>query len=283
MTALILNFNKETIVQYGAFVEIYPDGTPNGVIKENVFDDIKATTATFKTIVFDGLNGGAVMRSIGGSNTVVNVDNITVQNCNHTQVQGLLRLTGKSTIKNSTFKNNTCSMVISLNYDGANNDPQVVENCVFENNTCHATAVVYYVKGAGATINGNKFVDNTVTVTGGSNAATLYMGFTENNVITNNLFKNNTVNAGTSKRVSGGLMIGYAATITGNAFVGNIINAENENLGNDVCASVYYTDINLSGNYWGGNAPVANDDYFVEYPDSHVVIINDYLTTNPLQ
>ena len=247
-----------------------------------IFDDIHATTATFKNIVFDGLNGGAAMRSIGGTKTVVNIDNITVQNCNHTQVQGLLRLTGKSTIKNSTFKNNTCSMVVSLNYDGANSDPQVVENCVFENNTCSATAVVYYVKGAGATINGNKFVGNTVTVTGASNAATLYMGFTENNVITNNLFENNTVNAGTSKRVSGGLMIGHAATITGNAFVGNTINAANANLGNNVCASVYYAAIDLSGNYWGGNAPVEGDDYYKEY-SNHELIINDYLTTNPLQ
>ena len=247
-----------------------------------IFDDIHATTATFKNIVFDGLNGGAAMRSIGGTKTVVNIDNITVQNCNHTQVQGLLRLTGKSTIKNSTFKNNTCSMVVSLNYDGANSDPQVVENCVFENNTCSATAVVYYVKGAGATINGNKFVGNTVSVTGANNAATLYMGFTENNVITNNLFENNTVNAGTSKRVSGGLMIGHAATITGNAFVGNTVNAANANLGNDVCASVYYAAIDLSGNYWGGNAPVEGDDYYKEY-SNYELIINDYLTTNPLQ
>ena len=73
-------------------------------------------------------------------------------------------------------------------------------------------------------------------------------------------------------------MIGYEAVITGNAFVNNTVNAANAK-GNDVCASVYYTDIDLSGNYWGGEAPVENDNYFVEYPDSHKVIINDYLTT----
>ena len=38
----LLNINKDTVGQYGAFAETYPDGTPNGVIKENVFDDIKA-------------------------------------------------------------------------------------------------------------------------------------------------------------------------------------------------------------------------------------------------
>lgn len=171
-------------------------------------------------------------------------------------------------------------MAISLNWDGNNNLPQSVKNCVFENNTCISTAVLYYVKGSMCEVDGNKFIGNTVTVTGGSNAATVYMGFTENNVITNNLFQNNIVNAGTSKRVAGGLMIGYDAVITGNAFVGNTLNATNGKA-NNVCASVYYTDIDLSGNYWGGNAPVLDDDYFVEYPERHVVIINDYLTVNP--
>ncbi len=246
-----------------------------------LFDDIQGTTATFKNIVFDGLKGGAAIRSIGGSNTVVNIDNVTIQNCEHTQVQGLLRLTGKSTITNSTFKNNTCSMVISLNYDGNNNDPQIVENCVFEGNTCNSTAVVYYVKGASGTINGNKFIDNRVN-TGSGNGATVYMGFQENCTITNNLFQNNAATTtGTSKRVSGGLMIGYAAVITGNAFIGNTVTGPNAK-GNDVCASVYYTDIDLSGNYWGGGAPVADDDYYQEYTNNSV-IINDYLTTNPIQ
>ena len=237
--------------------------------------DITGGKATLKNIKFDGIKEGAVVRTVGVEFTA---SNVTAQNGSHTQVQGIFRLLGKSTISGCTFKNNTCSMVVTLNFDGANNDPQVVENCVFENNTCNGTAALYYVDGAGATVNGNKFVGNTVNETAAHNAATVYMGFTENNVITNNIFQNNTVTAGTSKRVAGGLMIGYEAVITGNAFVGNTVNATNAK-GNDVCASVYYTDINLSGNYWGGNAPVQDDDYFVEYPDRHAVIINDYLTT----
>jgi hypothetical protein len=77
-------------------------------------------------------------------------------------------------------------------------------------------------------------------------------------------------------------MIGYEATISGNAFVDNTITAEGRQLGNDVCASPYYTDIDLSGNYWGGGAPVEGDDYYKEY-DNYEVIINDYLTENPIK
>ena len=74
-------------------------------------------------------------------------------------------------------------------------------------------------------------------------------------------------------------MVGYETVITGNCFVNNTVIAEGRTLGTDVCASVYYTDIDLSGNYWGGNAPVEGDDYFVEYPNNNEVIINDYLTS----
>lgn len=38
----LLHIDQETVKQYGVFAECYPDGTPNGVIKENVLDDIKA-------------------------------------------------------------------------------------------------------------------------------------------------------------------------------------------------------------------------------------------------
>ena len=237
--------------------------------------DTQGGSVTLKNVTFDGINGGAVVRTVGAK---FNASNVTVQNSNHTQQQGLFRLMGESTIENCVFKNNVCSMAITLNYDGANNDPQIVKNCVFENNTCNGTAVVYYVKGAGCTLDGNKFIGNTVNTTSG-NAATVYMGFTENNVITNNLFEGNDV-TGTTKRVSGGLMIGYAAEISGNAFIGNTVAGSVSGLGNDVCASVYYTDIDLSGNYWGGNAPVAGDDYYQEYTN-HAVIIDDYLTENP--
>ena len=241
-----------------------------------LFDSVTGKL-TFKNVVFDSIKEGAVVRTTGAEFTL---DNVTVKNCQHTQVQGLFRLMGKSTIKNCTFKNNTCSMVITLNYDGANNDPQVVENCVFEGNTCNGTAALYYVKGACATINANRFVGNTVNCN--SNGATIYMGFTENNVVTNNLFQNNTVNeASTSSRVAGGVFFGYETEFTGNAFVGNKVTGTDAK-GNDVCVSTYYTSIDLSGNYWGGDAPVEDTNYFVQHKsDERVVVINDYLTANP--
>ena len=241
--------------------------------------DITGGKAAFKNVTFDGVKSGAVVRTVG---VEFNAENVTAQNGQHTQQQGLFRLVGKSTIKNCTFKNNTCSMVITLNYDGANNDPQVVENCVFEGNTCNGTAALYYVKGASATINANRFVGNTVNCN--SNGATIYMGFTENNVVTNNLFQNNTVNeAGDSARVAGGIFFGYETVFTGNAFVGNAVTGVNAK-GNDVCVSTYYTDIDLSGNYWGGEAPVEDTNYFVQHKTSgYKVVVNDYLTVNPIQ
>ena len=175
-------------------------------------------------------------------------------------------------------------MVVSFCYD-INDDiyPLAVNGCVFKSNICSDTAVLYYANGIGCTVKDSKFVSNTVNTNG--NAATAYIGFMENCVITGNEFSNNhvTTTSTTTKRATGGLMIGYEAVITGNAFVGNTITAEGRTLGNDVCASVYYTDIDLSGNYWGGNAPVENDDYFVEYPDRHIVIVNNYLTENPIK
>ena len=241
--------------------------------------DITGGKAAIKNVTFDGIQEGAVVRTVGVEFTA---ENVTAKNGQHTQVQGLFRLMGKSTIKNCSFKNNTCSMVITLNYDGANNDPQVVENCVFEGNTCNGTAVLYYVKGASATINGNMFIGNTVNCNG--NGATVYMGFQENCIVKNNLFQNNTVNeAGTSSRVAGGIFFGYDMEFTGNAFVGNTATGANVK-GNDVCVSTYYTSIDLSGNYWGGQAPVEDVNYFVQHKsDERVVIINDYLTSNPIQ
>ena len=239
-----------------------------------LFDSVTGKI-TLKNVTFAGIKGGAVLRTIGAEATI---ENVTIEGAETTQQQGLLRLVGKNVVKNSTFKNNTCSMVMTLNFDGANNDPQLIENCVFEGNTCNGTAAVYYVKGAGATINGNSFIGNTVNCN--SNGATVYMGFQENCVVKNNLFKNNTVNeASTSSRVAGGIFFGYEMEFTGNAFIGNQVTGTNAKA-KDVCVSTYYTNIDLSGNYWGGNAPVEDENYFVQHKDrGYNVIINDYLTT----
>ena len=246
--------------------------------------DINGGKATIKNVVFDRIKNGAVVRTV---DTDFELDNVTAKNCTHNvQVgQGLFRLKGKNTIKNSTFKDNKSEkgLILTLNFDGGNPElPQVVENCVFEGNTCNGTAVLYYVEGASATINANKFIGNTVNCT--NNGATIYMGFTENNVITNNLFMNNTVNeSNTSSRVAGGVFFGYETVFTGNAFIGNKVTGTNA-VAKDVCVSTYYTSIDLSGNYWGGGAPVEDVNYFVQHKsDERVVIINNYLTENPIQ
>ena len=239
-----------------------------------LFDSVTGKM-TLKNVVFEGVKGGAVLRSVGAELTL---DNVTVKNCQHTQIYGLFRLIGKNVIRNSTFENNNCTTVITFNTEGDDNtDPQLVQNCEFKNNTCSATAVVHYSTGGSATIDGNKFLNNTLSV---SNGATLYMGFKKNCTVTNNLFDGNVVTA-TSKRSSGGLMIGNASVVTGNAFVNNTVTVNGQTgYGNDVCASPYYAAIDLSGNYWGGDAPVENDDYYKEY-NNYEVIINDYLTVNP--
>ena len=227
-----------------------------------------------KDLTFDGIKGGAVLRTAGG---VLTMDNVVVQNCEHTKpIYGMFRLIGKNVIKNSTFIDNQCISVITFNTEGdGNTDPQLVQNCEFSRNTCSTTAVVHYSTGGGITLDGNKFLSNKVTTT---NGATVYLGFKKNCTVTNNVFKENIVTA-TSKRSSGGLMVGNNAIVTGNAFVDNIVTVNGETgYGNNVCASVYYSSIDLSGNYWGGGAPVLGDDYYQEY-NNNTVIINDYLTT----
>ena len=243
--------------------------------------DITNGKVSFKNVVFDGIQTGAVIRTVYAES---NFENVTAKNCNHTVSQGMFRLIGKATLSNCKFVGNECKTLITYCFDAEVDEPFVLNNCLIENNSCKEIGVVYYAGGSNATITNNKFVGNVTNVA--SNGATLYMGFTEGNVITGNLFQNNQFNTtSTNKRVTAGVHLGYATTFTGNAFVGNVLsapNSANNGMGNDVCASIYYTSIDLSGNYWGGNAPVENENYYVEYPNSgNSVIVDSHLTTNP--
>ena len=230
------------------------------------FDGTDVLDITVKNVTFDGIKGGAVIRTLGANTTI---DNVVFQNCEHTQVQGLVRLTqGKAVVKNSKFLNNNCTMGISFNYDtnGLDGDTLLVENCVFEDNTANATALVYYVKGAGCKIKNNKFTENKVNCNG--NGAVIYLGFQDNCTITGNLFKDNVVtDSSTSTRVAGAIFAGYQATITGNAFAGNTAsNANGDTLG-QICISTYYDDglVNLSENYWNNGAPAYGKDYTIQH------------------
>ena len=243
--------------------------------------DINGGKVTIKNVTFDGVKGGAVVRTVG---TEFAMDNVTAQNCEHTQQQGLFRLLGQNTITNSTFKNNNCSMVLTLNYDGASNTPQVVDNCQFEGNTVNGTAALYYVKGAGFTLKNSEFVRNTVNCN--SNGATIYLGFTENNVVTGNLFQNNTVtDASTSTRVAGAIFFGHAANVSGNAFIGNTASNANGDVLGQVCTSTYYDcEIDLSSNYWGGDAPVYGKDYTIQHQTGEgTFALDSYYSDNALE
>ena len=224
--------------------------------------DITGGEVTIKNVTFDGVKGGAVVRTV---DTKFAMDNVIAQNCEHTQQQGLFRLLGENTITNSTFKNNNCSMVMTINYDGASDTPQVVDNCLFEGNTVNGTAALYYVKGASFALTNSEFVNNTVNCN--SNGATIYLGFQENCTVTGNLFQDNVVaDASSSTRVAGAIFFGYAANISGNAFVNNTAsNADGSVLG-QVCASTYYNcTIDLGKNYWGGEAPAYGKDYTLQH------------------
>ena len=221
-------------------------------------------TVTFKDVDFDGIKTAAIMRTVSAN---VVIDGCTIQNCEHTVAQGLLRLAcGNATITDSKFLNNKCTMLVSFGYDAANaTDALTIDGCTFEGNTCSETAVVYYADGAKAVLTNNKFIGNTLNSAG--NAATVYLGFTENNVVKGNLFENNTVNCtGDSTRVAGAIFFGYEADVSGNAFINNTAsNANGDKLG-QVCTSTYYDcTIDLSGNYWGGNKPVYGKDYTVQH------------------
>ena len=238
--------------------------------------DITGGKATIKNVTFDGIKGGAVVRTVGVEFVA---DNVTAINCVHTEQQGLFRLLGNTTITNSTFKNNTCTMVITQGFDTNENvDPMTVENCVFEGNTCSGTAVLYYANGSQATINNNVFKNNVVNTT--ANGATVYLGYKNAVTFTNNVVMGNKfISTGTSARASGGIMTGgTTAVIKNNAFVGNTAENAKGALGGDVCASTYYGDIDLSGNYWGGSAPQMNAQIGDDFGYNNV-IVDPYLTT----
>ena len=173
--------------------------------------DITGGTVALKNVNFVDVNG-PVIRTVG---VKFNATNVVVKESSSTKQQGLFRLYGENTITNCTFKDNTCNMVITLNYDGVNNDPQIIEKCVFEGNTCNDTAVVYYVTGAGASINNNKFIGNSVNSNG--HAAVLYC---EEATIMGNEFTGNDVDAA-GKRV--GVIVLDAGVVSGNDFSGNAI------------------------------------------------------------
>ena len=271
---------KESITLNGNSHKITQTAECNNQIALLYFEgaDGALLDVTVKNVTFDGIQTGAAIRTLNANMTI---DNCVFQNCNHTTVgQGLVRLTkGCATVKNSKFLNNNCPMGISFNWDTAGNadDTLLVENCVFEGNTANKTALIYYVKGVGCTLKDNKFIGNTVNCA--DNGAVVYLGFTEDNVVTGNLFQDNVVKeANSSTRVAGAIFFGYEAEIYDNAFINNTASNANGDVLGQVCTSTYYEcTIDLSKNYWGGEEPVYGKDYTIQHQTGDAeFVMNSY-------
>ena len=225
---------------------------------------------TIKNVVFDGWTSKSVLRI---ENATAELDNVTIQNTNwNTETQaksyGVLYVENSDiTVKNSKFLNNVSGSTVTYGY-GSSNDMATqlhIDNCLFENNVSNGDcSIIYYVKGSGCTITNSEFIGNKVNCN--TNGATVYLGFMENCSVTGNLFKDNqVVDASTSTRVAGAVFFGYDAEITGNAFDNNTAANANDDVLGQVCTSLYYTDIDLSGNYWGEVAPEYGTAYTIQH------------------
>jgi len=231
---------------------------------------------TIKNVVFDGITGNSLIRAQG---VELVMDGCTVQNCDSTNTdQGMLRIdTTKATIQNCTFTNNKATKIIGNNHNTSRSAiGMTIDDCEFSENIISGPGVVVLSSDAGCAITDNEFVGNRVTC---GNGATVYMGFTENNVVTGNLFKDNVVTGNAStNRIAGALFVGYTNEISGNAFVGNTAtNAAAGGIAADsVCVDTYYDEeINLSENYWGGNEP----DAVAIGGNTDVYVYNSYYTS----
>ena len=181
------------------------------------------------------------------STPIITIDNsnVSLKNINFKNTKGALINTngGEFHAENITVRgHNTASSMITL--IGTGN----FKNCTFTGNHCGGNGLLYLYTGSeNVTLDGNTFSNNTIT-TDQSNVATVYMGYSSGCTMTNNTIQNNTVTTtseATAKKISGGLMIGYPATITGNTITGNSPN--------NVYIDDVYGSIDLTNNTIGNN------------------------------
>lgn len=267
------------------------DGGNHTVTASGDFKDAKALiyvekgSCKIEKIKFDGINTESV---ISLQKATLEIDECIFSHC--ANAQGVV-YSQKSdvSITYSTFNNNTSKMLINFNEDITDKIGSLrVKKCLISQNSCSGIALISYVAGRECVIEKNSFIDNTIN-TDSSYASTVYLGFTTGNKIVGNLFYGNKVTApkSTSNRVSGGIFFGYEAVFEGNAFIENEASNLNgtNSLGQSVCVSLFFTDIDLSGNYWSnGNTPIENVDYLVQYEDvGTVIILEDYATEMELE
>ena len=252
-----------------------------GLAIDSALFTIKGSGSVIKEVVFDGIKAPSVISSSGADIELLGcvfndcVTSSSLLDIEHSDVS----------ISDCVFRGNTSEKIISFNSDDQTKIGSLcVENCNFEGNTCSGMAILDYSIGYECVIIGNTFRKNIID-TVQTNAATVFLDFSTGNTVINNLFFENSViaSASTSDRVSGGIFFGYDTVFEGNAFVGN--RAENANgsanLGQNVCVSLFFTDVDISGNFWGdGQEPVKNSDYLVQHEEYEEtsLILTDYAT-----
>lgn len=249
-----------------------------------------ADDVTIKNLIFDNISGGAAIWAI---DTDVVVEDCVFRNGEHTQIQGLIRMTsGDVTIKDTKFLDNNCSMAISFNFDVESSEESVdaleILNCEFEGNTCNDTALIYFVKGVSSEISGSTFTGNTVNTS--SHGAIVYYSEGANGVVSGNEFKNNTITAASAR--AGVLALEAGTTAYNNAFISNSVSSTAN--GTTYVGTVLNKadadseGITISGNYWGGEepdyanvkgAPNTLDNYYTTYENGVLGGIEEITTS----
>ena len=180
-----------------------------------------------------------------------------------------------STISNSTFENNNCPSVIDVNY---NADPSkavvTVSGCEFVANSCSGAGVIYKNAGNVEVIN-SVFTNNSVSTNG--NAAVVYTGWGSGDKVVGCTFEGNSVTTShaTTKRFASAIFCD-GCTVSDNVFINNTAVRNGETINTVVAVGAYYGEANISGNYWGGNAPVPGVDYTVEFTLNNVAVESYY-------
>ena len=250
------------------------------MVGDSGWGDDHGETITLKGLTFEGwkTNHG-VVRAQGVTLAVAECEfkNNSVSNASYAVLS--LNYTD-ATVSNTKFVNNN-DRAIDVNYNADSSKAVVTINgCTFVGNTTTGAGIVYRNAGT-LVVEDSTFKNNTVNTNG--NAATLYAGWGTNDVISGCIFEGNTVTTShTSTKRFASAIFCDGCTVSGNVFgEGNTATRNGETISTVVAVGAYYGEADISGNYWGGKAPVAGVDYTVEYTRNDVAI-NSYYTDEAL-
>ena len=239
--------------------------------------DDHGETITLKNLKFIGWNTNyGVVRAQGVTLIVEGCEFTGNSVSNYSYAVLSLNYTDASVI-GSKFTNNT-SRVIDINYNGDSSKAVVtIDGCEFVGNTTTGAGIVMRSAGTMALKN-SIFENNTVNTNG--NAATVYVGFGTGSSVIGCTFEGNTVitSHATTKRF-GSAIFCDGTVVKDNVFGNNTAIRNGETITTVVAVGAYYGAADISGNYWGGNAPVPGVDYTIEYSNQTVEIKDYYADT----